>query len=78
MSALAALLSVPLGRPVIDKTNLKGVFDVRVEYDPERIAIDPVGARITAIEEQLGLKLESSRALVEVIVIDRIERPSEN
>src|SRR5947209_6904386 len=74
------------GRPVFDKTGLSGMFDVRLVFfleasggTPQATLSDPVGALLaTAIEEQLGLKLESAKGPVEVLVIDHVERPSEN
>jgi uncharacterized protein (TIGR03435 family) len=75
-----------LGRGVIDKTNLKGLFDIRLDFAPAgspdataAVAPDPAGPYLfDAIQDQLGLKLESTRSLVEVLVIDRAEKPSEN
>ena len=78
------------GRPIVDKTGLAGQFIIHLEYAPDeefrrRIAGlqgDPGDATapniFTAIQEQLGLKLESARAPVDVVVIDRLEKPSEN
>ena len=69
-------LSPPLGRAVIDRTGLSGSFDLELQWAPEQTA-DASGPSIfTAIQEQLGLKLESQRAPVEVLVIDSVERPS--
>jgi uncharacterized protein (TIGR03435 family) len=90
---LAEALSAIMDRPVIDKTNVPGLFkDVKLEWVPDeaqyaswgtgaykRIASDPLGPSIfTAIQEQLGLKLESARGPVEVLVIDYVSKPSEN
>jgi uncharacterized protein (TIGR03435 family) len=76
-------------RPAFDKTGLTGRYDfeltlapftLRVPPDPAAPAVTgPSGESLfTAIEEQLGLKLESQKAPVEVLVIERVERPSEN
>jgi uncharacterized protein (TIGR03435 family) len=86
ISEVAALLGDQLGRGVIDKTNLKGLFDIRLDFAPAgspdataAVAPDPAGPYLfDAIQDQLGLKLESTRSLVEVLVIDRAEKPSEN
>jgi len=90
LDMLTPVLSSLLGRPVVDHTGLQGRFDLKMEWAPdiapgvpgERPATAPpdlVGASIfTAIQEQLGLKLESQRGPVEIIVIDRGERASEN
>jgi uncharacterized protein (TIGR03435 family) len=79
MPQLCGRLATFLDRPVVDKTNLAGVFDVKLSFAPE----DLDGARdfptiFTAVQEQLGLKLESTRAPVEVLVIDKVQRPSGN
>jgi bla regulator protein blaR1 len=78
MSRLVNLFTGFAGRPVIDKTNLQGLYDVRVYYDEEFLSLDPVAARFAAYQDQLGLKLEPGRAMVEVLVIDSAERPSAN
>ena len=71
-----------LGRPLIDGTGLTGHFDFQLEWVPE----SPGGAPsdvpapgfIDALREQLGLKLESAKAAMQIPVIDSVERPSEN
>jgi uncharacterized protein (TIGR03435 family) len=80
---LAKALSDQLGRSVQDQTALNGVFDFRLEWEPDPVSTPPAartGASLfTAIQEQLGLKLESRKGSTEVLVIDRIERiPKEN
>ena len=71
-----------LHRPMIDKTGLDGRFDIHLTWMTEPPNAEPGvsdGPSIfTALQEQLNLKLESTRGPVEVLVIDRIERPSEN
>ncbi len=68
-------------RPVIDRTGLRGEYDIVLEATPEfRINNNPQPDDIsifTAVQE-LGLKLESQRAPVEILVVDSIEKPSEN
>ena len=74
-------LSSILGRAVVDKTGLTGRFDIRLEYTPaelESATDNPAPSIFTAVQEQLGLKLESTRGPVELLIIDRVERPSEN
>ena len=86
MAAFANLLSLGVGRPVVDETGLPGAFDIDLTYSPDLGAAasqtaPPVNAApslFTALEEQLGLKLESARGPVNVVVIDRVERPAEN
>jgi len=84
---LASFLRTAAGRPVVDKTGLKGSYHVTIAYDraappPGSGAAPPsfsaVPSIFTAVQEQLGMKLESSRAFEELLVIDRLERPSEN
>jgi uncharacterized protein (TIGR03435 family) len=89
ISALAITLASWAGRPVTDKTNLNGVFDLVLQFSapqPTSTVVgqdspptDPPGPSIfTTIQQELGLKLESSRGPVEVLVIDSVQRPTEN
>jgi uncharacterized protein (TIGR03435 family) len=75
-------LSRELGRPVIDKTGVQGRFDFVLKFTPEtekNLPDDGDGPSIfTAIQEQVGLKLESAKAPVTVLVVDHAEMPSEN
>jgi uncharacterized protein (TIGR03435 family) len=88
VSDLADLLTFRLGTPVIDATGLKGSFyyTIRSQF-PEALPtllgaavnIDPsLPALSTALDEQLGLKLESRRGPVDVLVIDSVQQPTEN
>jgi uncharacterized protein (TIGR03435 family) len=74
---LAKRLSVPLGRPVIDQTRIEGSFDFKFEYVPDDPNSDVITSILTSIQG-LGLKLESLKGPVETIVVDHVERPSEN
>ena len=87
LTQLTQMLSQFTQRIVIDRTGLKGTFDIDLTFTPERmpqgppppgappLTIDPNGPSLfTALQEQLGLKLESERAPVEVLVIDHVER----
>jgi uncharacterized protein (TIGR03435 family) len=81
LSILAASLGSGTGRVVVDKTGLKGNYDVRLRFvdRPSPNALPDAPPEIfTALQEQLGLKLEPDRAPLKVLVIDRIEKPSEN
>jgi uncharacterized protein (TIGR03435 family) len=84
MSELTRVLAIPLSRPVVDRTALSGVYDIRLQFTDDRPGPTPLpndapGTGIfTAIQEQLGLKLEAAKAPVDVLVIDHIERPSGN
>ena len=74
---LARILANELERPVLNRTGIDGSFDVDLEWTPEQNT-DPGPSIFTAIQEQLGLRLQSQRALVDVLIVDRIERPSAN
>jgi len=76
ISELLRRLSPALGRPVVDRTGLKGEFDLELQWAHEQTADATGPSLFTAVQEQLGLKLESQRAPVEVLVIDRLERPT--
>lgn len=72
------------GRTVVDKTNLSGLYDWTLRWIPwndvpNAVPLDSTGPSLfTALQEQLGLKLEPTKAEVEVVVIDHIERPTPN
>lgn len=78
----AETLAYKLKQPVVDETKLGGVFNVTLTYAPDRGSGAPVGdgpSLFSALEEQLGLKLEPRKLPVEVLVIDHCERmPTEN
>jgi uncharacterized protein (TIGR03435 family) len=97
LEMLTNALSNQLGRPVLDRTGLKGNFDFKLEWTPEPgqsggpfSGVPPPGVDVppppdpngpsvfTAVQEQLGLRLESQKGPVEILVIDRVEKPSEN
>jgi uncharacterized protein (TIGR03435 family) len=92
LANLAPTLSRMLGRTVVDKTGLAGKFDISLEWTPDEtqaiqlppdapkpLPSDGSGPSIfTALQEQLGLKLESQKGPVEIFVIERAEKPSEN
>jgi uncharacterized protein (TIGR03435 family) len=78
---LVATLANVCGRPVFDKTGLTGKYDYKLEYAPEDAQADPDASApsiFTAVQEQLGLKLESAKGPVEILVIDHAEKPSGN
>ena len=77
MTQLASALGAPAGRIVFDRTGLSGYFDVDLEWAQSQD--DPLAPPIfTAIREQLGLRLEGSRAPVEMIVVVSAEPPAAN
>jgi uncharacterized protein (TIGR03435 family) len=92
MTTLARSLSSLVGRTVMDKTELTGGYDFELTYVPDGLGGlpplpnevplnegDPTAPTIfTALQEQLGLKLDERRATVDVLVIDSVEKPGEN
>jgi uncharacterized protein (TIGR03435 family) len=74
---LSNLLSNAVQRVVVDRTGLGGRFDVELEWSPDQSATDKPSI-FTAVQEQLGLKLESDRGPVDSVVIDHVERPMED
>lgn len=78
IGALVASLSNPAGRKIIDKTGLTGNYQVDLTWawDDDPNATGP--SLFTALQDQLGLKLDPAKAPVDVVFIDHIERPSEN
>jgi uncharacterized protein (TIGR03435 family) len=103
ISNLVNMLQNQVGRPIIDKTDLKGLFDFTLQFSPEGLnnpglpglpppgagaapigpgatatpASDPVPSLFTAIQD-LGLRLESSKGPVPALVIDSVQKPTEN
>jgi uncharacterized protein (TIGR03435 family) len=86
------MLSRLLGRTVVDNTGLTAKFDINLEWTPDEsqtLQVPPDAPKpppsdaagptlFTALQEQLGLKLESQKGPVEIFVIDHVEKPSEN
>ena len=93
MSSLADRIALEVGRTVVDKTGLEGRYDFTLHWTPDRqgLAAGPADSQgpapspdssgpsiFTALQEQLGLKLESQKGPVETLIIESVERPSEN
>jgi uncharacterized protein (TIGR03435 family) len=91
MGGLTGVLATALGRPVLDRTGLTGQYDLSVQWDDAPVreggapGIDAPaapgndhGSIFTAVENQLGLRLEGQHAPVDVLVIDHIDKPSSN
>ena len=80
MTLIAEELSKISGRVVVDKTNLSGRYDLKLEWSSDDAAAGDNSAPslFTAIQEQLGLKLESAKEPVPVLVIDHVELPGPN
>jgi uncharacterized protein (TIGR03435 family) len=83
MGQLAPLVSIVAGKPVVDRTGIIGLYDVELRFSPQAapgsdLTNPDAPSLFTALEEQLGLKLDAQREIVDVLVIDRIDRPTEN
>ncbi len=82
LAGLCQILEFELDRPLVDRTGLAGAYSINLRYASERTApgtADPsLPALSTALREQLGLKLDSGRAPLDVFVVDGAEQPSEN
>ena len=80
MARLAETLSGQVDRPVIDMTGLTAIYDLTLEWAPDQTAASENGPDIyTALQQQLGLRLEPRKAPMEVLVVERAERsPTEN
>lgn len=76
MAGLAGTLSTLMGRKVVDQTGLSGVYDFTLEFAPLDAVDSPLPALVTALQEQLGLKLEAANGPVEVLVVDHAEKPT--
>jgi len=77
VSNLVAFLGGNVERVIVDQSGLTGTFDVELDWSPEQATTDQPSL-FSAIQEQLGLKLISERGPVDVIVIDHVERPTED
>lgn len=83
MTDFVLIMQMIMDRPVVDQTGLVGKWDFKWTWtsDESRLPPDitnPAPGLFTAIQEQLGLKLGATKAPVEVLVVDRVERPSAN
>ena len=89
IDALVNVLQPYIGLPIVNKTGLNGLYDLRLSFSIEfasahigstKAASDPLASSsmFTAIEDQLGVKFQSGRGPVEVLVIDSVQKPSEN
>jgi uncharacterized protein (TIGR03435 family) len=76
LERFAPQLTGPAGRTVLDRTGLAGGFDIDLEWSADSSPEKP--SIFTAVQEQLGLTLESATAPLAVIVVDRVERPTGN
>jgi uncharacterized protein (TIGR03435 family) len=92
--ALVSALAQILGRPVVDKTGIRGYYDFKLAFSREGIsgngpvipppggaglsATDPAPSIFTALQEEFGLRLDSVKGPVDVLVVDSVQKPSEN
>jgi uncharacterized protein (TIGR03435 family) len=76
MASLTATLSSVVQRIVVDRTGLTGGFDFDLTFSTEQSADATSPSVFTAVQEQLGLKLDSVRVPMDVLVVDSIERPT--
>jgi uncharacterized protein (TIGR03435 family) len=84
MELLVGMVAIAAGRPVVDRTGLTGFYSVKVRFQHSAVDLPSVASPdappsvFTALPEQLGLKLEPDHMQVQTLVIDRLERPSDN
>ena len=91
IAMFSSVLSGIVGRPIVVRTDLAGSFDIELTFDPASVAktlpgeppgpaaIDDTKPSIfTALQEQLGLKLEATRGPIDVLIVDQAERPIPN
>jgi uncharacterized protein (TIGR03435 family) len=83
MTSVTGALALIFRRPVVDRTGLTGVYDIQLELPPLQPApvdggADPGVSVFTVLQEELGLRVEEGRGPVEVLVVDRVERPTGN
>jgi uncharacterized protein (TIGR03435 family) len=81
MNRFAQVLSRQMELPVVDGTGLEGSFNLKLEWAPETVKPDAMESRpsiFSAVQQQLGLRLESRKVPMEILVIDHAEKPSEN
>jgi uncharacterized protein (TIGR03435 family) len=81
MADLAPMLQFNVDRPVVDKTGLTGRYDFKLQWTVDQSDAgepDAPPGLFTAIQEQIGLKLEPVKAMAEVLVVDAVNKPAEN
>jgi uncharacterized protein (TIGR03435 family) len=76
---LAGMLALSLKQPVVDKTGIQGDYEIKMSFAPEDATDSTLPSIFTAVQEQLGLKLEEQKVAVEMLVVDQVEKvPTEN
>lgn len=87
MTQLAYKLSRLFERPVVNNTGLEGNYDFKLQWTPDPPPSAPDGQPVdtsvgpsifSALQEQLGLRLEATKGPVDVLIIDHVDQPSEN
>jgi uncharacterized protein (TIGR03435 family) len=85
MKEAAGTFAMYFDRPVVDRTGLKGEYDFSIDYDDDatlRVPGNPFSgltpSALSAALQAVGLKLESTKASVNILVVDHVEKPSEN
>ena len=90
MAEFVRVLSLMLGRTVTDRTGFSGVFDINLDFraddtiagfpllPPGAVPVETASPSIFSAVQQLGLRLESAKGPIEVLVIDHVEKPSDN
>jgi uncharacterized protein (TIGR03435 family) len=79
IDSLAGALVSPVGRPVVNKTGIQGNYDIKLDYAADGDTNSNLPSIFTALQEQLGLKLDSQKVPVQMLIIDHIDKtPTEN
>lgn len=79
MSIVATAVSPLVSRPVLDRTSLAGDFDFDLKFTPDAAPPESqVPSIFTALQEQLGLKLEAERTSMDTLIIDKASPPTPN
>ena len=84
MPGLAKTLSKVVGRTVVDKTGIDGAYDITLNWQPDELLQPDQGSAsesaslFTALQEQLGLRLDAQKGPVDILVIDSVNRASAN
>ena len=79
LASLALALSIQADRPVVDRTNLPGLYTFHLQWDPDPDAPDSNHPTLfTALPDQLGLRLQPTRASMQVLVLDSLDHPTAN
>ena len=79
IQSLAAMLTIPAGGPVVDKTGIAGSYDFKLKFATANHPDSNLPDLFTALQEQLGLKLQPEKIPVDFLVIDRVDKvPTEN